>query len=385
MIKNIKNTVDLSSFHIVFDGSTMNEKQGLFGISHLCEHLICKSIDHLQDDFQRYGIIWNAYTSNTEVVFYINGLDEYINKYKQEFLDCILSYIPTDAELKNEKKIVMEEYKDSFNDQVQSHYLNLVRKRYNYYTPIGLREDIENYTIEEVKEFINSYFKKPNQIINISKNNDNFESDIEFSETLISDVFKIQNQPNIHLIKSNDDLVVPDNHIPLELMNEYNNKTSVINLSPIITEDFPIVSFTCNMLGSGLNSPLYQEVREKSGLAYYIQCNNNRLNYQSSTIMIITETSNENVEQVQLEIKNVLDNKEKYLTQERFDIIKDNMIVRIKKNEILKHSSINKYLEPDVWSLEKIIFDLTLEDVYKVIDKYFIWDDFHHSIYNEEF
>ena len=62
----------------------MNEKPGWYGISHLMEHLVCKSFDHLQDVYQQKNIKWNAYTSNTEVVFYMKGLDRHINEYKKE-------------------------------------------------------------------------------------------------------------------------------------------------------------------------------------------------------------------------------------------------------------------------------------------------------------
>jgi predicted Zn-dependent peptidase len=37
-------------------------KPGWYGISHIMEHLVCKALDHLQEDFDRDGIDWNAYT-----------------------------------------------------------------------------------------------------------------------------------------------------------------------------------------------------------------------------------------------------------------------------------------------------------------------------------
>ncbi len=383
MIKNIKNDIELSSFHVVFDGSTMVEKIGTLGSSHILEHLICKSFEHLQDDFQRYGISWNAYTSNTEVVFHLSGLDEYVNKYKYEFLELILSYEPTEDELENEKKIVLEEYKDAFNDQMGNHFLNLNRKLFGYYQPIGLRSDIEKFTIEDCKEYLGLYYKKPTTIINVSKNND-FEFNVDFRDRLIYKPFKFT-KTDIHNIKSDTDLIVPEGLVPLELINEYKNKQSIINISNVATEDFSLISYTCGMLGSGLNSPLYQEVREKSGLAYYVQCVNMKLNNISSAVTILSETSNENVEYLQDEIGKVLRNKEIYLTQDRFDIIKDNLSVKFKKNKILRHANINKYIEPDIWNVENIIHNITLDDVYETVDKYFNWEDFYKSIYKSEF
>lgn len=369
MIKNIKNDIEISSFYIIFDGSTMNEKPGWYGISHLMEHLICKSFDHLQDDFQRYGITWNAYTDNTEIVFHMTGLDEWINKYKYIFLDSILSYKPTKKELENEKKIVIEEYKDSFNEQIYNHWLNLDRKLYNYYGPIGLKSDIENFTINDCKKFMKLTYKKPTKIINVSKYND-FNKNIKLEKPTDYNPFIYNN--NLE-------------NIPLELVNKFENKESIINTSNIITKDFPYVKFTCSMLGYGLNSPLYKEIREKNNLSYYVGCSIRKLNNNSATINIYTETSPDNVNKVQNSIAKILNNKKKYITQERLNIIKDNYLVKIKKNDILIHDRLNKHIEPENWNIENIIDHITLDDVHNTMDKYFNWNDFYKSVYNEEF
>ena len=87
MIINLKSQTDLSGFYVVYEGSTNLEKPGWYGISHLMEHLVCKSFDHLQEDFDKDGIDWNAYTSSNEIVFYLTGLDEKVNKWKKKFVE----------------------------------------------------------------------------------------------------------------------------------------------------------------------------------------------------------------------------------------------------------------------------------------------------------
>lgn len=384
MIVNAKSETGLSGFYIIFDGSTMNEKPGWFGISHLLEHLVCKSFEHLQDIYQQKNIKWNAYTSNTEIVFFMKGLDRHINQYKKEFLDLILSYEPTQEQLDNEKKIVLEEYKMSFNSQGSAHYMNLQRKMFNYYNAIGLRSDIEKFTLQDCKEYINLYYKKPTKIINISKNND-FNENIIFRDKIDYEPFKININSNLYIIESDDNTNVPENMIPLEIINDFKNKVSIINTSPIITKDFNYVSFTCEMLGSGLNSPLYKEVREKLGLVYSISCFADKLNNKSCMIGIMTDTSVKNIEIIQDKIKYVLENKEKFLTQERFDIIKDSYLTKIEESEILNYSNINKYLDEPEWRIETIINDITLKDVHDIVDKYLNWDNIYKSVDKTEF
>ena len=125
MIINLKSQTDLSGFYVVYEGSTNLEKPGWYGISHLLEHLVCKSFDHLQEDFDKDGIDWNAYTSGNEIVFYLTGLDEKVNKWKGEFMDLLGQFNVTKEEFENERKIVLEEYMDAFNSQTEVHMLNL--------------------------------------------------------------------------------------------------------------------------------------------------------------------------------------------------------------------------------------------------------------------
>jgi secreted Zn-dependent insulinase-like peptidase len=383
MIVNVKSDNEMSSFYVVFDGSVMNEKPGWYGLSHLMEHLVCKGITHLENDFQRYGINWNAYTSNTNIVFYIEGLDEYVNKYKQEFLEGLLSYNVTEEELENEKRIVIEEYKDAFNEQLGNHFSNLYRKEYNFYSPIGLRSDIENFTIDDCRGYAYLYLKQPTKIINISKYND-YNENVRFREPSGDFQFS-KNQNKFHYIRSDESLEVPKDTTPLEVFNEYKNKESVIIYSDMINQDHNKINFVCKMLGMGLISPLYQEVREKKGLAYYVGCLSNKFNNEKSNIVIYTETSSTKVNEVIDQIKMVLSKYKTYLTQERFDIIKDYLKVKIKKDSIFKHSKTEPFIEPKSFQINEIIDEITLDEVYEIMDKYFTWDNFKVSVYSEEF
>ena len=384
MIVNVKSETGLSGFYVIFDGSTMNEKPGWFGLSHLMEHLVCKSFEHLQDTYQQKNIKWNAYTSNTEVVFFMKGLDRHINEHKKEFLDLILSYEPTQEQLDNEKKIVLEEYKMSFNSQGSAHYLNLQRKMFGFYGPIGIRSDIEKFTLQDCKEYLDLFYKNPTRVINISKYND-FNSDIKFRKKVDYKPFEIKLNTNLHIITSDDETDVPEGMIPLEIITDYKNKVSILNTSPIITKDFAYASFLCEMLGAGLNSPLYKEVREKLGLVYSIGCFIDKFNSESCVIGIMTDTSVKNIDVVQNQIKNVLEKKEEFLTQERFDIVKDSYITKLEESEILNFSNVGKYMDEEEWRIESVINNITLQDVYNVVDKYLNWNDMYKSVDKTEF
>jgi predicted Zn-dependent peptidase len=367
MIINLKSQTDLSSFYVVYEGSTNLEKKGWYGISHLLEHLMCKNFDHLQEDFDKDGIDWNAYTSSNEIVFYLTGLDEKVNKWKGEFMDLLGQFNVTKEQFENERSIVLEEYMDSFGDQSQSHLLNLSRKLFNDYDPIGLRQDLENLKFMDCLNFFELQYAKPTKIINVSKNKDYKNKSLDFVERKIEKTFEIGSHK-----------------VPLELNNDFKDKTSIALLTPMIGEDFAYVHFINAMLSLGLKSPLYQEIREKRGLVYYVHCYQSRMNGQGLTTFA-TQTSNKNFDAVVDSIKLVVENPKKYLTKERFNLVKDYYSVRRQKDEILRYKNVNQWISPEGWSVYDILDKITLKKVMEVYDRYYNFDNFYISSDKKEF
>lgn len=365
----------MSGFYVAYYGSTMNEHKGIYGISHIMEHLVCKGIDSMMEDFEREAIHWNAYTSDKEIVFYMTGMDKNVKKWKQKFFEHILDFSHIDElQFQNEKKIVIEEYKDSFNKQNESHMQNLFRKLYDYYEAIGLLEDLEKLTLKDCQDFFELQYRKPTMIVDISKSTDKkmetFFSNVEYDNRLYLDK-KIEFNIN-------------DNFI-YEKGNTYKDKSSIINLSPVIYEDFPYIEFINRMLGAGLKSPIYKEIREKNGLVYYFHCYQREITNNSSVTILQTETSNKNVEKVQELLSMILSNPDKYLTQNRFDITKEYYQNKFEKENVMLHNNGYKFIEQEHFSLEKLLPTLTYDKIRGIYDKYYNFDNFYKSIDKKEF
>lgn len=369
MIINLKSQTDLSGFYIVYQGSVNIESESEYGASHLLEHLLCKSFEHLMDDFDTKGIDWNAYTSLNEIVFWFSGLDDNLKVYRKDLIEYLSNFKITKEQFENEKKIVIEEYKDTMNEQATVHYMNLDRKLFNNYNPIGLISSLEKFTYLDCLNFFEKQFMNPTKIINISKNND-FKLDVDFADPVEGREYKY--------MKNNDD-------IDLEINNNFKNKSSVICVSPFIDEDFQYVHFINYMLSSGLNSPIYKEVREKRQLVYSISCSLRRMN-KKAVNSISTVTSDENASKVIETLDMIFKNRDKYLTKERFDIIKESISVNLKKQDINRHTSVNRWIGPEDYSLTPdFIESVSFDKCKKVFDKYFNFDNYYKSIDKEEF
>lgn len=354
MIINKTSPTDLSGFYIVYKGSVLNENPSNYGISHLMEHLMCKQFQKLYNEFDRYSINWNAYTSGNEVVFHMKGLDEYLYKYRHELLNSLLKFKLSKNGFKKELSVVIQEYKDTFQDQFTASYYNLLRKLYKNYGPIGKLQALENLKYEDVMAYWEKYLSKPSTIINISKNS-KFEGYDNFNPT----------RPDVYVGDENDELIY-------EKVIDF-NKVCVAGYIEV-NKDMAYIDFVMDMLGKSLESPFMKEIREKKGLTYGVH---NYVADISDTQGLVTTsliTTDENVDEVLKIYKKILSDPGKYLTVDRFQLIKDYYTVKKKMDEINAYSYHKKYITPDNWQIEKILDDITFEKTKEIFNKYLTFD-----------
>ena len=57
-----KNNLKMNGFYIVYNAGSIYEENGKAGTMHLMEHLICKQLDDMQNEFTKRCINFNAYT-----------------------------------------------------------------------------------------------------------------------------------------------------------------------------------------------------------------------------------------------------------------------------------------------------------------------------------
>ena len=365
-IINLPSPTELSGFYVVFGGSTHLEKKGIYGISHLMEHLVYKALDPYENEMDMLGISQNAYTSDNEVVFHMKGLDESLNKWRQKYVELISNFDVSKEDFEKERNIVLQEYLDSFNEQTSTHWYNLMRKKLGIYMPIGLKEDLENLTYLDCLNYFETMYMNPTKIINVS-NNIEFDMDLKFKKPNITRKYKMGQYAT-----------------PLELNNEYSNKVSLILMSDLIDKDHNYINFVNAMLGDGLQSPLMQEVREKKGLVYYIHSHLSRLNDVGYNT-ISTMTTKDNVDKIVEIVSLILDNPEKFLTKERFDVVKQNYSIRLKMQEINRYANVGRWISDPGWSISEIIDDITYEKSLEIAKKYLNFSDFTVSRDDEEF
>ena len=354
-----KNILGLTSLNIVFPTGCAYEKPGQRGISHLMEHLITKSVDKYMDRFTNDCIDFNASTSQNYVVVYFRGLeDKLTTDFKQELVKALLNdYVNiTKEEFDNEKKIVMQELLDSYEDPNDGHYTNLIYNYFDVHDPTGIPADIDAFTYEQMLQTAKDFYTKPLRIIEVGKTRSDF-SDIEFLDTMPEPVtlkFKDRKQEIMPVADS-------------EKVNVF-----VFSKIPVIKTEYPNAFIGMQMLCDGLNSPFCQEIREKRGLSYYVM-GDIHLVTKNGILVMNACTDEEHAQELVDLFKDMCKNVTKYLTRERYEIIINQIKTMFRMKKCLRWKNVGDLINMEMPNLEEWINDgkIQYERVVGVIQKYF--------------
>lgn len=322
----IHNPLGMAGLYICYGQvGAVAETAGKRGTSHLMEHMICKNFDCMLDRLQQNGLMPNAFTSTDKVVVHMSGLADRMKIFAQEFIDKILGGtdgVSEDQFLK-EKDTVLQEYGDDFIDPMLAALNNAMRKHFGCYLAIGCEDDIKAFSFADYKQTYNDVFSKPDSIIYIGPEDP---------------APAIPVYPPVHA-QRNKYVFTEDSGAKLVPAVENGRKQFIIFPKELVAEPFGTAAAVAfKMLTSGLNSPLMQEARVKRGLTYGV---GGFINYVGTNYIptIFSSTDASKKDALIDTIMEVFGNLDKYLTEERFNIIKGMVTLKKRKHGILLYDN----------------------------------------------
>jgi predicted Zn-dependent peptidase len=340
----------LGSLYVIYESPVKLETHDELGLSHLLEHMMCCSLDDTEELFDQHGLQYNAYTGTQEVVFYLQGLTEELNKFKNLFVERICSYIPQEAHFTKELPIVLQEYADHYSDPSGSMYNNFLSMKHGFVGPIGARAALESLTFDRVQKFFTKAFSRPTKVVFVGESE--IDVNLEFGESLSPAKLKYH-----HLDLSAQ--VIPSS-VPMFVATEEITDEEHYH-SPLINA----------MLGYGLKSPLYSELREKKGLCYWVKAGGQRIE-DNIVNLISSSVSEDKIQTAGQAMLDVLENNRKFLTKERFDLIMQNRIIskKIADTDPASNAYTRHLISADKkWSFFKNIDQITYESTLAYFDR----------------
>jgi predicted Zn-dependent peptidase len=152
-----------------------DEIMGKSGIAHMLEHLNFKSTKNLKagefdETVKGIGGITNAATGFDFTHYFIKSSSKNLSKSFELFSELMANLSLKDEEFQPERDVVMEERKwRTDNSPIGYLYFRLFNNAFIYHpyhwTPIGFKDDIKNWTIDDIKAFHNTYYQPSNAIV----------------------------------------------------------------------------------------------------------------------------------------------------------------------------------------------------------------------------
>ena len=242
------------------------------GIAHFVEHMLFKGTDtrsaeDIAQEIDSIGGQLDAFTAKEYASYYIKVLDEHLSMAVDLLADIVMRPRFEGDDLEKEKKVILEEIKmveDTPDDLVHELFTQHFWEGHALGRPIlGSKETVESFTPAILREYFGTTYVAPNLIVAAAGN-------VEHAQVreLVSRAFT-----SLPTSAAPYDDAVP-RVVPQVLVRTKELEQSHVCLG---TNSYPqnhpdrYVGYIMNtVLGGSMSSRLFQNVREKRGLAYAV-------------------------------------------------------------------------------------------------------------------
>lgn len=327
---------------------SVDENESNSGISHFIEHMMFKGTEkrtarNIADEMSAIGGRINAFTGKEYMCYYAHTLDNHIDVALDVLSDMLLNSKFLTEDMEKEKGVILEEinmYEDSpeeiVHDLIQQEAWGNSSLGSNI---LGTKENINTFTQDDLIQYMKNHYIPDNIVISVV-------GKIDFDE-----IFK----------KIEDRFSVLVNKKPIPRSNKVNYKKCFVTKDkdieqvhlclgfptiPYDSENIYLLSIINTILGGGMNSKLFQAIREEKGLAYSIY--SYAETYKSAGLLNIYAATNPSqieeviehiIQEITLLIKEGISEEELNKTKEQ---IKSNLIIGF-ENMNSRMSSYGKY------------------------------------------
>lgn len=280
------------------------------GISHYIEHMIFKGTDKLNafqiaSKFEDMGAIINAFTSKEATCYYVKVVDKYFKDSFALLSDIFLHPAFNEEEMEKEKNVVIEEInmgEDEPEDICSDLISEAVFGKHSLGRSIaGGKENVQNISKNDIKQYISKYYASYNTVISIAGN-------ITFDEAeKLVEEYVLPSYPD-----KIDAIELPVNKFEKSAyftrIKDFEQSNIAIAFPGVSTlslkaSDQALLSI---LLGGGMSSRLFQNIRENKGLAYSVYSSPSAY-FDAGFFGIYINNSLENSEKVVLATREEID------------------------------------------------------------------------------
>ncbi len=244
------------------------------GISHFAEHMVFKGTERfscpaIARSLEQYGGYLNAFTTKEHTCFYARILDDHLKDAIDVISDLIQRPVLSGREIEKEKKVILEELKnieDDPDDLIHDYFdHNIFRKHPLGLSIIGRAETIQRIRRQDLLAYLR-YHYVPSRMVIAAAGNLRHDQLVELVEKYFGKMRAVKTS----LVRSSG----PHNLSPKEETFERPITQAHVCLGTLgysvkHRSRYPFLMLN-TVLGEGMSSRLFQNIREKYGFAYAV-------------------------------------------------------------------------------------------------------------------
>jgi predicted Zn-dependent peptidase len=252
-----------------------DEDETRSGITHFLEHMVFKgtknrSVRDIAQSLESLGGYLNAFTTKEQTCFYARVLDMHVEEAMDVLSDLVQSATFKKEELEREKLVVIEELKNAEDDPediIHDYFEKALFPKHPLGFPIiGTEANLRRFKRDDLHAHISAYYH-PSRIVVAAAGNINHAQLVglveKYLKNLPSEKFSAQRTQGPTRIDHNTFAEY------LRPINQAHICLGTVSYSIKHKDRYPLMVMNA-LLGEGMSSRLYQNIREKYGFAYSV-------------------------------------------------------------------------------------------------------------------
>ncbi|GAA2233757.1 pitrilysin family protein [Rarobacter faecitabidus] len=258
-----------------------DETKGHFGSTHFLEHLLFKgtatrTAAEIAASFDEVGGESNAATAKEHTCYYARVLDSDLDMAVGVLTDMITGAVIDPGEFDTERQVILEELamnEDDAADVVHERFAEHTLRPTSLARPIGCtRETITAVQRDDVWEHYVAHYRPHNLIVTAAGNVDHDQLCDLVLHGLSAGGWQLDEKTQPSARRASSAALPPATEARVQLAKPGEQAHLIVGSPGIVAGDPRrfTMSMLCTILGGGLSSRLFQEIRERRGLAYSV-------------------------------------------------------------------------------------------------------------------
>ncbi|MEJ2690614.1 MAG: pitrilysin family protein [Deltaproteobacteria bacterium] len=256
------------------DAGSRDEHDLNNGCGHFVEHMLFKgtssrSVQQIARELDVLGGLSNAFTSRENTCYYATVLDSHLPRVVDLLTDMFCNSLFDEEEVVRERQVILQEInmaEDMPDDQIHDHFCELLWGLHPLgKTVLGSREVVASVTRQKLQEHVQNYYS-PERVVIAAAGNVGHEAFVDLCQQPFK---KLTTKSGWQLARKKPTVQKPVQKVFSKPLEQIHAVVGTYGLSNLDEKRFALILLNI-IWGGNMSSRLFQEIREKRGLAYSV-------------------------------------------------------------------------------------------------------------------